>query len=85
MKIATIRDLRYHFPRVESWIRNGDEIELTKHGRPIARIMPLSKAPPPKRVKPNILARLKETWGERVFSAREVAEMRAAEWEGEEG
>jgi len=31
------------------------------------------------------MARLKKTWGKRVFSAKEVAEMRAAELEGEEG
>ena len=40
---------------------------------------------PHKLVKPDIMARLKETWGDRVFSAKEVAEMRAAELEGEEG
>jgi hypothetical protein len=31
------------------------------------------------------MAQLKETWGDRIFSAKEVAEMRAAELEGEEG
>ena len=36
-------------------------------------------------VKPYILARLEKTWGGRVFSAREVAAMQAAELEDEEG
>jgi antitoxin (DNA-binding transcriptional repressor) of toxin-antitoxin stability system len=85
MKTATIRDLRYDFSRVEAWIRNGNEIEVTKHGRPIARITPLPKPATRKLVKPDIMARLKETWGDRIFSAKEVAEMRAAELEGEEG
>ena len=85
MKTATIRDLRYDFSRVEAWIRNGSEIELTRHGRPIARITPLPKPSKTKLVKPDIMARLKETWGDRIFSAKEVAEMRAAELEGEEG
>ena len=85
MKTATVRDLRYDFPRVEAWIRNGNEIEVTKHGRPIARITPLPKPAGRKLVKPDIMARLKETWGDRVLSAKEVAEMRAAELEGEEG
>jgi antitoxin (DNA-binding transcriptional repressor) of toxin-antitoxin stability system len=85
MKTATIRDLRYDFSRVEAWIRNGSEIELTRHGRPIARITPLPKPVGRKLVKPDIMARLKETWGDRIFSAKEVAEMRAAELEGEEG
>ena len=85
MKTATIRDLRYDFSCVEAWIRNGSEIELTKHGRPIARITPLPKPAAKKLVKPDIMARLKETWGDRVFSAAKVAEMRADELEGEEG
>jgi antitoxin (DNA-binding transcriptional repressor) of toxin-antitoxin stability system len=85
MKTATIRDLRYDFSRVEAWIRNGNEIEVTKHGRPIARITPLPKLGQHKLVKPDIMARLKKTWGNRVFSAAKVAEMRADELEGEEG
>ena len=85
MKTATIRDLRYDFSRVEAWIRNGSEIELTRHGRPIARITPLPKPAGRKLIKPDIMAQLKETWGDRIFSAKEVAEMRAAELEGEEG
>ncbi len=85
MRTATIRDLRYDFSRVEAWIRNGDEIEVTRHGRPIARITPLPALISKKLVKPDITARLKKTWGRRVFSAREVAAMRAAELEGEEG
>jgi hypothetical protein len=31
------------------------------------------------------MAQLKETWGDRGFSAKEVAELRAAELEGEKG
>jgi len=31
------------------------------------------------------MARLKETWGDRIFSTKEVAEMRAAELDGVEG
>ena len=34
---------------------------------------------------PDIVARLERTWGKRTFTTRQVAEMRAAEWEGEEG
>jgi antitoxin (DNA-binding transcriptional repressor) of toxin-antitoxin stability system len=85
MKTATIRDLRYDFPRVEAWIRNGNEIEVTKHGRPFARITPLPKPAGKKLVKPDYMAQLKETWGDRIFSAKEVAQMRADELEGEEG
>lgn len=85
MKTATIRDLRNCFPRVAAWIDNGEPVEITKSGKPFARLVPIVPQKPRKLVKPDIMARLKETWGDRIFSAREVAEMRAAELEGEEG
>ena len=85
MKTATVRDLRNHFPRVAAWITEGESVEITKAGKLFARLVPPASAKTSKLVKPDIMARLKQTWGERVFSVREVAAMRAAELEGEEG
>jgi prevent-host-death family protein len=85
MKTATVRDLRNHFPRVAAWIEEGEAVEITKSGKPYARLVPATPAKSRKPVKPDIMAQLKETWGDRVFSTKEVAEMRAAELEGEEG
>jgi antitoxin (DNA-binding transcriptional repressor) of toxin-antitoxin stability system len=85
MKTATIRDLRNRFPRVAAWITEGESVEITKAGKVFARLVPPAPAELPKLVKPDIMARLKKSWGNRVFSAQEVAAMRAAELEGEEG
>jgi antitoxin (DNA-binding transcriptional repressor) of toxin-antitoxin stability system len=85
MKTATVRDLRNHFPRVAAWIAEGEPVAITKAGKIFARLLPDTSVKTPKLVKPDILARLKRTWGARVFSAQEVALMRAAELEGEEG
>jgi prevent-host-death family protein len=85
MKTATIRDLRNHFPRVAAWIAEGEPVEITKAGKPFARLVPATPKKPRRFKMPDIMARLKKTWGERVFSAKEVAAMRAAELEGEEG
>jgi prevent-host-death family protein len=85
MKTATVRDLRNRFPRVAAWIAEGEPVEITKFGKPFARLMPVMPAKTPKLVKPDIMAQLKATWGDRIFSNKEVAEMRAAELEGEEG
>jgi antitoxin (DNA-binding transcriptional repressor) of toxin-antitoxin stability system len=85
MKTATIRDLRNRFPRVAAWITEGEPVEITKGGKLFARLVPPEPVKSPKLVKPDILARLKKSWGNRVFSSREVAAMRAAELEGEEG
>ena len=85
MKTATIRDLRNRFSRVAAWIAEGEPVEITKAGKLFARLMPPAPVKTPKLVKPDIMARLKKTWGGRVFSAKEVAAMRAAELDGEEG
>ena len=84
MKTATVRDLRYSFPQIESWLKGGEQIEITKRGHPIARLVPATKTPK-RPAKPDILAQLRDIWGSRVFTAGEVAEMRAAELEAEEG
>jgi prevent-host-death family protein len=85
MKTATVRDLRNRFPRVAAWISEGEPVEITKSGRPFARLVPAAPDKPRKLVKPDIMAQLKEVWGNRVFSTKEIEAMRAAELEGEEG
>jgi prevent-host-death family protein len=85
MKTATVRDLRNRFSRVAAWIAEGESVEITKRGKLFARLLPAAAEKPRKLVKPDIMARLRETWGDRIFSAKEVAEMRAAELEGEDG
>ena len=85
MKTATVRDLRNQFPRVAAWIAEGEPVEITRAGKLFARLVPAAPEKPRRFKMPDITARLKATWGDRVFSAKEVAEMRAAELEGEEG
>ena len=43
MKTATVRDLRYNFPQVEEWLSGGEEVELTKRGKIVGRIIPSPK------------------------------------------
>jgi antitoxin (DNA-binding transcriptional repressor) of toxin-antitoxin stability system len=38
MKTATIRDLRYDFPKLEAWLAGGEEILITKHSKPVEKI-----------------------------------------------
>ena len=85
MKTATVRDLRNRFPRVAAWISEGEAVEITKSGKPFAHLVPVGSKTRRKLVKPDVMARLRATWGDRVFSAKEVAAMRASELDGEEG
>ncbi len=80
MKTATLRDLRYDFPKIEAWLAGGEEILITKHARPIARLSAANAAPEvPLPPLPDFRARLKKTWGDRFFTQAEVDEMRALE------
>lgn len=53
MKTATVRELRTAFPRVESWLAEGENVLITKAGRPVAQLTP----PPPASAKPNFAKR----------------------------
>ena len=61
MKKATVRDLRYHFREVETLLREGEEILITKRRRGIAKLMPCPPSPPSQR--PDFLARLQTVYG----------------------
>jgi antitoxin (DNA-binding transcriptional repressor) of toxin-antitoxin stability system len=78
MKTATLRDLRYDFKKIEAWLKSGEDVEITRHSKPFALISPPKKRKT-KLAHPDYAARLKEIWGDRVFSDAEVEEMRAFE------
>jgi antitoxin (DNA-binding transcriptional repressor) of toxin-antitoxin stability system len=64
MKRATVRDLRYRFREVEGLLREGEEIQITKRRRVIARLIPPRPARPSRL--PDFLARLKEIYGNKL-------------------
>jgi antitoxin (DNA-binding transcriptional repressor) of toxin-antitoxin stability system len=84
MKTATVADLRNNFRRISALIEGGESIAITKRGRVFATLVP--GAPQRRKlVKPDFMAQLKETWGDRCFTAAEVKAMRDFELEGEDG
>ena len=85
MQTLTVRDLRYDFRKVEAWLAAGQDIEITKHGKPVARLSLPVKSSTGRFDAAAHRRWLKETWRDRVFSAKEVREMREAEHEGEDG
>lgn len=81
MKTATVRELRNEFPRIEAWVHEGETISISKRGKVIATLVPVlgGAAQQKRRPKVDIMARLRETWGDRVFSMEQVAAMREEE------
>lgn len=79
MPTLTVRDLRYDFAKVERWLADREEITITKHGKPVAVLSAPDKKTPKKFDAEAHMKWLNETWGDRVFTAEEVREMREAE------
>lgn len=81
MKTATVRQLRNEFPRIEAWVHEGESINISKRGKVIATLVPALGGDWPQQGPPkvDIMARLQETWGGRIFTAEQVAAMRADE------
>ena len=78
--------MRNNFARLEAWLAEGEKIQIQKRGKPVGVLTPPTPNTTAKKVEmPDFRARQKRIWGDRVFSAEEVAAMRAAELEGEEG
>jgi len=72
MKSATVRDLRNHFPRVAAWIEAGESVEITKAGKPFAQLSPVRPQKLRKFKMPDIMARLRQTFGDSCYDAEDI-------------
>ena len=66
MRKASVRDLRYGFSKIERLLRQGEEIQITKRRRVIARLVPENRNGVPKM--PDFLARLRANYGNKVLA-----------------
>ena len=66
MKKASVRDLRYQFKKIERLLHQGEEVQITKRRRAIARLVPESTAAA--REIPDFLARLRTICGHKVLA-----------------
>ena len=65
MKKATVRQLPCEFNKLERLLQQGEEIQITKRGRLIARLVPENEQPPARL--PNFRARMRAIYGDKVF------------------
>jgi antitoxin (DNA-binding transcriptional repressor) of toxin-antitoxin stability system len=66
MKTASIRDLRYGFKKIERLLHQGEEIQITKRRRVIARLVP--EGSEGAKQTPDFMARLRSIYGDKVLS-----------------
>jgi prevent-host-death family protein len=71
MKTATIRQVRHDFNSVLDWVGEGEQVEISKHGKIVALLSPPPVVRPPRaRKRPDLAARLKMRDGDRVIPVR---------------
>jgi prevent-host-death family protein len=79
MKTATVRDLRNHFAKLSRWIKDGQEVEITSRGVPLAHLVPVAEPKNGKRVQFDAESRLKElrkVYGDKFLPDNIVLTMR---------
>ena len=42
MKTTTVRELRNNYSKVLKWVANGEEVEVTRRGKIVAKVVPPS-------------------------------------------
>jgi antitoxin (DNA-binding transcriptional repressor) of toxin-antitoxin stability system len=63
MKRASVRDLRYDFPKVERMLAEGESIEITKRNHVIGTLSPANR----KAAIPDFLGRMKKIYGNKIL------------------
>jgi antitoxin (DNA-binding transcriptional repressor) of toxin-antitoxin stability system len=63
---ASVRDLRYDFKKIERLLRQGEEVQITKRKRVIARLVP--ERDEAAKVLPDFEARIRKIYGDKVFA-----------------
>ena len=65
MKKASVRDLRFGFKKIERMLHQGEEIQITKRRRVIARLVPENLHSAAQM--PDFLERLRAIYGDRML------------------
>jgi prevent-host-death family protein len=69
MKTATIRQVRHDFSTVLGWVEEGEQVEISKHGKVVALLTAPPLRPRPRSKKrTDLAARLKLRNGGRVLA-----------------
>jgi prevent-host-death family protein len=84
MKTASVRDLRNNFAKISRWLEDGQEVEITKRGKTMAKLVPPPATPVRKRKLFDAVAHRKwrkDVYGDKVLPGNSVLIMReGSEW-----
>ena len=46
MKTTTVRELRNNYAKVLNWVSKGEEVEVTRRGKAVAKVVPVASVNP---------------------------------------
>lgn len=46
MKTTTVRELRNNYAKVLKWVSKGEEVEITRRGKAVAKVVPVASVNP---------------------------------------
>jgi len=46
MKTTTVRELRNNYAKVLKWVSEGEEVEVTRRGKAVAKVIPVASVIP---------------------------------------
>jgi prevent-host-death family protein len=75
MKTATVRDLRNHYTGLLRWIAAGEEILITRRGKPLARLIPEKPARRKKVDWSTSREVMRDRSGDRILTAEESRQL----------
>jgi antitoxin (DNA-binding transcriptional repressor) of toxin-antitoxin stability system len=61
MKKATIREIQHNLSEVLSWVERGEEVQVLRRNKVVARLLPPGPAPAES---PDFVGRARAIWGE---------------------
>jgi antitoxin (DNA-binding transcriptional repressor) of toxin-antitoxin stability system len=75
MKTASIREVRHDFSRILEWVTNGEEVAITKRRETVARLLPARRTKVARTKAPDVTARLKKVFGQKIISDKTMKEI----------
>ena len=63
MKTATVRDVQHHLAEVLAWVEHGEEVQITRRSKPVARLVPAIPAAQTAVELPDFAERAHRIWG----------------------
>ena len=76
MRSTTVRELRNNYSKVLGWVARGEEVEVTRRGKVVARVVPAT-TPAPAEVDWSTSAALSRPDWARALSAEQSVALRA--------